>query len=80
MTDGFITPRPLTEALKEWDDRELIEVVSRTEWKLEKNKWDVNEAALVLYDAVMMEWLRRHGDKHLPRVIPVIESDLDIGE
>lgn len=77
---GFITPRPLTEALKDWEDRELIEVVSRTEWKLEKNRWDVNEAALALYDAVIMEWMRRHGKRHLPRVIPIIETDLDIGE
>ena len=78
--EGFITPRLLTEALKDWEDRDLIEVVSRTEWKLEKNKWSVNEAALGLYDAVIAEWMRRHGKKHLPRVIPIIETDLELGE
>ena len=49
MSEYYI-PVPLEQAIKEYTDQELIEVISTTEFRLEKNKYDVNEAALVLYD------------------------------
>ena len=38
-----------------------------------KNKYDVNEAALVLYDTAKTEWCVRHGDKPCPRIIAPLE-------
>ena len=80
MTQFYI-PVPLDQAIKEYTDQELIELISMTEYRLEKNKWDVNEAALVLYDTAKTEWASRHGQKPCPRIIVdnefVFEGELD---
>ena len=72
MSEYYI-PIPLDQAVKEYTDQELIEVISQTEFRLEKNKYDVNEAALALYDTVKTEWIIRHGNKPCPRIIAPIE-------
>ena len=48
-------------------------MISTIEFRLEKNKYDVNEAALALYDAAKTEWFVRHGDKPCPRIIAPTE-------
>jgi len=72
MPDHYI-PVPLAQAIKSYDDHELIEVISQIEYRLEKNKFEVNEAALCLLDAAKSEWLARYGQKPCPRIIPPIE-------
>ena len=72
MSEHYI-PVPLTQAIKQYDDHDLIEVISQIEYRLEKNKYEVNEAALCLLDAAKSEWLARHGHKPCPRIIPPIE-------
>ena len=62
---GYMIPVPLEDAIKEYTDQELIEVISNTEFRLEKNKYDVNEAALCLYDTAKTEWVARHGNLSL---------------
>ena len=73
MTDGYMIPVPLEDAIKEYTDQELIEVISNIEFRLEKNKYDVNEAALCLYDTAKTEWVVRHGNKPTPRIIAPTE-------
>ena len=73
MKDGYMIPVPLEDAIKEYTDQELIEVISNTEFRLEKNKYDVNEAALCLYDTAKTEWVARHGNKPAPRIIAPTE-------
>ena len=73
MTAGYMIPVPLEDAIKEYTDQELIEVISNTEFRLEKNKYDVNEAALCLYDTAKTEWVVRHGDKPCPKIIAPTE-------
>ena len=48
-------------------------MISNIEFRLEKNKYDVNEAALCLLDAARTEWFARHGDKPCPRIIASTE-------
>ena len=72
MSECYI-PVPLEQAIKEYTDQEVIEVISTIEFRLEKNKYDVNEAALALYDAAKTEWFVRHGDKPCPRIIAPTE-------
>ena len=72
MSEYYI-PVPLEQAIKEYTDQDLIEVISNTEFRLEKNKYDVNEAALVLYDTAKTEWYARHGDKPCPKIIAPTE-------
>ena len=72
MSKHYI-PIPLTQAIKDYSDQELIEVISTTEFRLEKNKYEVNEAALCLYDTAKTEWFARHGDKPCPRIIAPTE-------
>ena len=72
MSEYYI-PVPLEQAIKEYTDQEIIEVISNTEYRLEKNKYDVNEAALVLYDTAKTEWVARHGEKPCPRIIALTE-------
>ena len=72
MSEHYI-PIPLTQAIKEYTDQELIEVISNIDFRLEKNKYDVNEAALCLYDAAKTEWVGRHGEKPCPRIIAPTE-------
>ena len=72
MSEYYI-PVPLEQAIKEFTDQEVIEVISNIEFRLEKNKYDVNEAALCLLDAAKTEWLARHGDKPCPRIIAPTE-------
>ena len=72
MSEYYI-PVPLEQAIKEYTDQEVIEVISNIEFRLEKNKYDVNEAALALYDAAKTEWFVRHGDKPCPRIIAPTE-------
>ena len=72
MSEYYI-PVPLEQAIKEYSDQELIEVISNIDFRLEKNKYDVNEAALVLYDAAKTEWAGRHGEKPCPRIIAPTE-------
>ena len=72
MSEYYI-PVPLEQAIKEYTDQDLIEVISNTEFRLEKNKYEVNEAALVLYDTAKTEWCVRHGDKPCPRIIAPTE-------
>ena len=81
MTQEYFIPVPLEVAIKKYTDQELIEIISKTEFRLEKNKYDVNEAALVLYDTAKTEWAARHGQKPCPRIIVdtefVFEGELD---
>jgi len=72
MSEYYI-PVPLEQAIKEYTDQEVIEVISNIEFRLEKNKYDVNEAAMCLLDAAKTEWLARHGDKPCPRIIAPTE-------
>ena len=72
MSEYYI-PVPLKEAIKNYTDQEVIEVISNIEFRLEKNKYDVNEAALCLLDAAKTEWLARYGDKPCPRIIAPTE-------
>ena len=73
MSQEYFIPVPLTQAIKEWTDQELVELISNTEHRLEKNKYDVNEAALCLYDTAKTEWAVRHGNKPCPKVIAPTE-------
>jgi len=73
MTQQYYIPVPLEQAIKEYTDQELIEVISNTEHRLEKNKYDVNAAAICFYDAAKTEWVARHGDKPCPRIISTAE-------
>ena len=79
--EGFIIPVPLTIAIKKYSDQDLIKVISGTEYRLQKNKYEVNEAALCLYDTAMTEWLARHGKKPCPRIIAptefIFEGDIN---
>ena len=79
--EGFIIPVPLTIAIKKYSDQDLIEVISGTEYRLKKNKYEVNEAALCLYDTAMTEWFVRHGKKPCPTIIAptefIFEGDID---
>ena len=73
MTNEYYIPIPLTQAIKEYTDQDLIEVISSTEYRLEKNKYEVNEAGLALYDTAKTEWCVRHGNKPVPRIIALTE-------
>ena len=73
MPKEYYIPVPLTQAIKEWTDQELVELISNTEHCLEKNKYDVNAAALCLYDTAKTEWAVRHGNKPCPKVIAPTE-------
>ena len=83
MSEYYI-PVPLKQAIKEYTDQEVIEVISNIEFRLEKNKYDVNEAALCLLDAAKTEWLARYGDKPCPRIITptefIFEGDIHAEE
>ena len=72
MSEYYI-PVPLEQAIKGYTDQELVEVISNTEFRLKKNKYDVNEAALCLYDTAKTEWVVRHGEKPCPRIIAPTE-------
>ena len=72
MSKNYI-PVPLAQAIKDYSDQEVIEVISNIEFRLEKNKYEVNEAALCLLDAAKSEWLIRYGDKRCPRIIAPTE-------
>ena len=72
MSRNYI-PVPLSQAIKDYSDQEVIEVISNIEFRLEKNKYEVNEAALCLLDAAKSEWLIRHGEKPCPRIIAPTE-------
>ena len=72
MSKNYI-PVPLAQAIKDYSDQEVIEVISNIEFRLEKNKYEVNEAALCLLDAAKSEWLIRHGEKPCPRIIAPTE-------
>ena len=71
--EGFIIPVPLTDAIKKYSDQDLIEIISGTEYRLKKNKYEVNEAALCLYDTAKTEWFARHGKKPCPKIIALTE-------
>ena len=81
MPHEYFIPVPLTQAIKEWTDQELVELISNTEHRLKKNKYDVNDAALCLYDTAKTEWVARHGNKPCPKVIAptefIFEGDID---
>ena len=83
MSEYYI-PVPLEQAIKEYTDQDLIEVISNTEYRLVKNKYDVNEAALVLYDTAKTEWHVRHGEKPCPKIIAptefIFEGDFNENE
>lgn len=72
MSKHYI-PVPLSQAIKDYSDQEVVEVISNIEFRLEKNKYEVNEAALCLLDAAKTEWFARHGDKPCPRIIAPTE-------
>ena len=71
--EGFVIPVPLSKAIKAYSDQDLIEVISGTEYRLKKNKYEVNEAALCLYDTAKTEWSVRYGKKPCPKIIAPIE-------
>lgn len=77
----FVIPVPLSKAIKTYSDLEIIEVISGIEYRLKKNKYDVNEAALCLYDTARTEWFVRYGKKPCPKIIAltefIFEGDID---
>jgi len=64
---GVMIPVPLGLHMISVEDREIIEEVSRFEARREYYRWTVNEATVAYYDALVHEWKRRYGQKHLPR-------------
>jgi len=72
---GLMIPVPLGLHMLSVEDRELIEEVSRFEARQEYYRWTINEATVAYYEALVHEWKRRHGKKHLPRK-PLTKIDL----
>jgi len=68
-------PVPLGLHMVTVDDGEIIEEVSRFEARKQYYRWTVNEATVAYYDALVTEWKRRYGKKHLPRK-PITKADL----
>ena len=64
---GIMIPVPLGIHMQSVPDREIIEEVSRFEARREYYRWTVNEATIAYYNALVCEWKRRHGKKHIPR-------------
>lgn len=77
----YSIPVKLSEAILDYSDQELAELISHYEWKLVRHKYEVNEAALCLLDTAKSEWQRRHGAKPVPTVIAdkmfIFEGDID---
>ena len=73
VTEGYIIPVPLNDAIKQYSDQELIEVICQTEHRLKRNKYDVNEAAMCFYDTAKTEWIRRYGKKPVPKIVSPVE-------
>jgi len=65
----YMIPVPLHDAVKKYDDEDLINIINTYRFKLDKNKFDVNEAALCLMDTCITEWTRRHGKMPVPTVM-----------
>ena len=72
---GIMIPVPLGLHMISVDDREIIDEVSRFEARRQYYRWTVNEATVAYYDALVCEWKRRYGGKHLPRKI-ITKDDL----
>ena len=64
---GIMIPVPLGVHMLSVSDREIIEEVSRFEARREYYRWTVNDATIACYNALVREWKRRHGKKHIPR-------------
>lgn len=73
MLQEYFIPVPLEQAIKEYTDQELIEVICQTEHRLKINKYDVNEAGICFYDAAKSEWIRRYGKKPVPKIVSPVE-------
>ena len=66
---GIMIPVPLGVHMRSVSDGEIIEDVSRLEARREYYRWTVNEATMAYYNALVREWKRRHGKKHIPRKV-----------
>ena len=62
-------PVPLGLHMKPMPDEEIIHEISWYEARKEYYKWTINEATLAYYDALVGEWKRRYGNKHIPRKV-----------
>ena len=78
---SYMIPVPLDDAVKKYTDIDLIEIINTYQYKLKKNKYDVNEAALCLMDTCKTEWARRYGKKPVPTIMTeemmVIEGEIN---
>jgi len=63
-----LIPVPLGAHLKSVEDNEIIEEISKFEARREYYRYTVNDATVAYYDALIKEWERRHGKKHIPRI------------
>ena len=70
MKDGYSIPIPLKIAIKSYTDLDLIETISLYLARLEKSKYSVNEAGLAMLDIAQTEWVVRHGNTPVPKVVP----------
>lgn len=66
---SIMIPVPLGLHMRSIEDQELVEEVSRFEARREYYRWTVNEATIAYYEALVAEWKRRHGKKHIPRKV-----------
>jgi hypothetical protein len=77
---SYLIPVPLHDAIKKYDDEDLINIINTYKHKLIKNKYDVNEAALCLMDSCQTEWIRRYGNKPVPTIMTeemmIIEGEI----
>ncbi|HIJ11165.1 TPA: hypothetical protein HA278_03860 [Candidatus Woesearchaeota archaeon] len=70
MKENYSIPVPLSEAIKTYTDQELIETISMYLTRLEKSKYSVNAAGLAMLDIAQTEWVVRHGNAPVPKIIP----------
>ncbi len=75
MQDNMLIPVPLGVHMRTVDDDEIINEVSMCEARQEYYRWTVNEATVAYYKALINEWRRRHGKKHIPRKL-ITREDL----
>jgi hypothetical protein len=66
-------PRELSEAVKDWEDEEIIETIDEID---SRRKWDINEATLVLREELQREW-RRRGRDMLSKLMSLRRSGID---
>ena len=70
--DNYITITelvPIGSHLKKASDKDLIYDISIFEARKEFCKWSINEATIAYYEATILEWKSRYGNKHVPRLV-----------